>query len=62
MLPYIEARTAQGIKLHAIARHLLELFSSQPGTKAWKRYIAEYGHLPQAGAEVIAQALSQIPL
>lgn len=62
MLPYIEDIVSQGIKLHAISRHLLQLFSGQPGTKAWKRYISENVHHQAAGAEVIEAALAQVPL
>lgn len=61
MLPYLENWMAKGLKLNAISRHLLSLFVGQPGTKAWKRYISENAHLPGAGAEVIATALSQVP-
>jgi tRNA-dihydrouridine synthase A len=61
MFPYIEYWTSRGLKLHAIARHLLQLFSGQPGTKAWKRHISEYGCRPGAGVEVIEAALAKVP-
>lgn len=61
MYPYIEYWTNRGWKLNAIARHLLQLFSGQPGTKAWKRHISEYGHRPDAGVEVIQAALAKVP-
>jgi tRNA-dihydrouridine synthase A len=57
MLPYIEYWVARGLKLNAISRHLLQLFAGQPGTKAWKRYISENAHHPNAGAEIIRKAL-----
>jgi tRNA-dihydrouridine synthase A len=61
MYPYIEYWTNRGWKLNAIARHLLQLFSGQPGTKAWKRHISEYGCRPGAGVEVIQGALAKVP-
>ncbi len=61
MLPYIDDWVKGGGKLHSISRHLLQLFSGQPGTKAWKRYLSEHTHLPGAGIEVIRAALAQVP-
>ncbi len=61
MLPYIEKWTQQGLKLHAISRHLLTLFTGQPGTKAWKRYISENAHLENSGSRTIEKALEKIP-
>lgn len=61
MLPYIDYWVAKGLKLSAISRHLLGLFTGQTGTKAWKRYISEKAHLPGAGAEVIEAALAKVP-
>ncbi len=61
MLPYIDDWVKRGGKLHSISRHLLQLFTGQPGTKAWKRYLSEHTHLPGAGIEVIRAALAQVP-
>ncbi len=60
LLPYIDYWSGRGLKLHAISRHLLTIFTGVPGTKAWKRHISENAHLPGAGTEVIAQALAQV--
>lgn len=57
MLPYIDSCLAQGIKLNSITRHLLSLFTAQPGGKIWRRYISEHAHLPDANSQVIDQAL-----
>ena len=62
MLPYIEYQVAKGLKLNSISRHFLQIFASQPGTKAWKRHISTYGHLPGASAPIIAEALDKVPL
>ncbi|MBR8831963.1 MAG: tRNA-dihydrouridine(20/20a) synthase [Chroococcopsis gigantea SAG 12.99] len=57
MLPYIESWLGKGYRLHSISRHLLQLFSGQPGAKAWKRYLSENVHPAGAGVEVIKEAL-----
>lgn len=61
MFPYLEYWLSRGVKLNSIMRHVLQLFTGQPGTKAWKRYLSEKGHLPGAGVEVVREALSQVP-
>lgn len=62
MLPYIEAQLSKGIRLPAMSRHLLGFFQGQPGAKRFRRVISEGAHLPNAGTEVIQEALSQIRL
>ncbi|PSO81334.1 MAG: tRNA dihydrouridine(20/20a) synthase DusA [Cyanobacteria bacterium QS_4_48_99] len=61
MLPYIEEWVAKGVKLNAITRHMLHMFTGQPGTKAWKRYLSENAHLPSANSEVVRTALAKVP-
>jgi tRNA-dihydrouridine synthase A len=60
MIPYIDYWLVRGWKLNAISRHMLELFSGQPGSKAWKRYISENAHIANAGSQVIEDALSVV--
>ena len=64
MIPYIEAwlqRWGGQFKLNKITRHMLQLFSGQPGSKAWKRHLTERSCLPDSGSEVIHQALALVP-
>ncbi len=61
MFPYLEYWLSRGVKLNSIMRHVLQLFTGQPGTKAWKRYLSEKGYLPGAGIEVVREALTQVP-
>lgn len=61
MFPYLEYWLSRGVKLNSIMRHVLQLFTGQPGTKAWKRYLSENGYLPGAGIEVVREALTQVP-
>ena len=60
LLPYIEQQCRQGVRLHAISRHILGLFQGQPGAKAWRRYISENAHKKGAGVEVIEVALAKV--
>lgn len=61
MLPYIEYWVSRGLKLNKIARHMLQLFAGQPGSRAWKRILTEKSSSFSAGAEVIRDALAQVP-
>jgi tRNA-dihydrouridine synthase A len=61
MLPYIEAQLAAGERMNRITRHMLGLFSNQPGARSWRRYLSENAHLPGAGPEVLLRALDAIP-
>ena len=61
MLPYIEAKLSAGVRLNSVSRHLLNLFTHTPGSRAWKRHITENAHLPGADVSVITQALACVP-
>ena len=61
MLPYIEDWVGRGVRLNSIIRHILQLFTGQPGTKAWKRYLSENAHQSGAGIDVMRVALAQVP-
>ena len=60
MLPYITLWTEQGLKLHKITRHMLQLFAGQPGSRQWKRYLTERSSEVGAGIEVVQVALAQV--
>ena len=60
MLPYLDRWTQKGIKLHSITRHMLHLFHGQPGSRVWKRHITEHSCKPNAGAQVVANALTLV--
>ena len=61
MLPYIDQWTSKGLKLHKITRHMLQLFTHQPGSRAWKRHLTENSCKPGAGIEIVKQALAMVP-
>ncbi len=43
LTPYIEDQLAQGLRLHAIARHLVGAFHGVPGARAFRRHLAGAG-------------------
>jgi tRNA-dihydrouridine synthase A len=60
MLPYVAQWTEQGLKLHKITRHILQLFAGQPGSRQWKRCLTERSSEVGAGIEVVQDALAQV--
>jgi tRNA-dihydrouridine synthase A len=60
LIPYIERELAQGTRLHSITSHLHGLFRGVPGARAFRRHLAGAATSPQAGAELLAAALSLV--
>jgi tRNA-dihydrouridine synthase A len=60
LIPYIERELADGVRLHAITRHLHGLFQGVPGARAFRRRLAEAGASPQAGAALLREALTLV--
>ncbi|MGV6826313.1 MAG: tRNA dihydrouridine(20/20a) synthase DusA [bacterium] len=60
MLPYIEKRLDEGMRLNQVTRHILGLFHGQPGAKQWRRHLSENAHLKGAGIAVVEQALDYV--
>ena len=58
--PYLSARVEEGVPLHAMTRHMLGLFSGQPGARHWRRTLSEQGVKPGAGLEVFDAALAPL--
>jgi tRNA-dihydrouridine synthase A len=57
--PYVAARLAEGVPLHAMTRHMLGLFMGRPGARLFRRTLAEQGGAG-AGIEVYDAALDVI--
>ena len=62
MIPYIEAHLASvhtkgGGRLNNICRHMLGIYHGQPGARAFRRHISEYGPGAQAGINVLREAI-----
>lgn len=60
MAGHIEAHLAEGGKLHQVTRHMLGLFSGQPGARAWRRYLSEHAPKNGADAQVLRDAYALI--
>ena len=60
MRPYMEQQLAAGTELKHMTRHLLGLYSGQPGARAWRRTLSEHSHRRGAGIEVIDEALARV--
>ena len=60
MRAYIAAELEKGTRLAAITRHMLGLFSGQPGARLWRRILSEQGHRQGAGLDVLDAALAAV--
>jgi tRNA-dihydrouridine synthase A len=60
LVPYIERELAKGTRLHAMTRHVLGLFRSVPGARAFRRHLATEAVKPGASAAVMADALALV--
>ena len=59
LVPYIADALAQGVRFHAIIRHLHGLFRAVPGARAFRRHLAGAA-TSDAGAELLLAALSLV--
>jgi len=60
MMPYIGRELARGTRLHAITRHFVGAYHAVPGARAFRRYLAEHGVRPGAGADVLRDAIALV--
>lgn len=60
MLPYIAAKCGAGVPLARITGHMLGLFNTVPGARAWRRYLSENAHHPGAGPETVRAAAALV--
>jgi tRNA-dihydrouridine synthase A len=59
-IPYVDARLAEGVPLHAMTRHLLGLFNGFPGARGWRRHLAAEAVKPGADTRVLRAALQHV--
>jgi tRNA-dihydrouridine synthase A len=59
-LPYIAARLEEGVPLHAMTRHMLGLFNTWPGARAWRRHLSVEGVKRGAGLDVVREAAAEV--
>jgi len=58
--PYLESQLGKGTRLHDMTRHMLGLFTGQPGARLWRRILSEKAPKRGAGLEVIDEALAAV--
>ena len=58
--PYLVAQLENGVKLHAMTRHMLGLFHGCPGARQWRRILSENANKPGADLGVLDDALSAV--
>ncbi len=58
--PYVLARLAEGVPLHAMTRHLLGMFSGRPGARRFRRILSEQAPRAGAGIDVLDRALAAV--
>ena len=58
--PYMARKLQEGAPLAAMTRHMLGLFSAQPGARSWRRILTVEAAKPGAGLEVIDLALAAV--
>jgi tRNA-dihydrouridine synthase A len=56
--PYVEAQLAQGAQLKHIVRHVLGLFSGQPGGRAFRQVLSEGAYKDGADWSLVERALA----
>jgi tRNA-dihydrouridine synthase A len=59
-MPYVAARIAEGVPLHAMTRHMLGLFAGRPGARAWRRFLSENTCRDGASERTITAALEHM--
>ncbi|RYE43194.1 MAG: tRNA dihydrouridine(20/20a) synthase DusA, partial [Hyphomicrobiales bacterium] len=59
-IPYVEMQIAQGVRLHAMTRHLVGAFHGVPGARAFRRFLAENATQPAADAATLRQAIALV--
>ncbi len=60
MLPMIAAELERGTRLSHITRHMLGLFHGVPGARTWRRILTVGAVRPDAGIEVVEEALAAV--
>ena len=58
LLPYTTGHVANGGRLHNVARHILGLYHGEPGGRAFRRHLSEYGVGRSAGVQVLEAAIA----
>ncbi len=59
LMPYIEKQLVNNeVRLNSITRHILGIFNGEPGARGWRRHLSENATRPDAGLNVLMDALA----
>ncbi|MCA1778461.1 MAG: tRNA dihydrouridine(20/20a) synthase DusA [Xanthomonadaceae bacterium] len=62
MVEYAHNQIARGIRLQAIARHMLGLYHAQPGARGWRQFLSQNMHRSGAVAGLLLDAIPAPPV
>jgi len=57
---YVEKKLADGVRLHAMTKHMLGLYNGRPGARLFRRHLSENAIRPGAGIAVLRDALALV--
>jgi tRNA-dihydrouridine synthase A len=60
LMPTIADQLANGVRLHAMTRHFVGAFHAVRGARAFRRHLSMHGVKPNAGIEVLRQAIALV--
>jgi tRNA-dihydrouridine synthase A len=55
---YVARKVTEGVRLHAMTKHMLGLFNGKPGARAFRRHLSENATRDDAGITVLRDALA----
>ena len=55
---YVERKLTEGVRLNSMTKHMLGLFNSKPGARAFRRHLSENATRDGAGISVLREALA----
>ncbi|MGV6800798.1 MAG: tRNA dihydrouridine(20/20a) synthase DusA [bacterium] len=61
MQAYIQDKAQEGLRPHAVTRHMIGLYHGQAGARVWRRQLTIAGAKAKAGDDVLGQALAAMP-
>lgn len=61
MVHYINRWVEKGLYPNHILKHMHGLFAFRPGSRAFKRYLGEFGHRPGTTGEILLKAIQAVP-
>jgi tRNA-dihydrouridine synthase A len=54
---YLLECVEQGVRPHAVIRHMMGLYAGEAGGKRWRRFLSEQVQKPDAGGDLLLRSL-----